>query len=122
MLLWLLCLASAFVVTHMPPPKVPARPLINDKVLHFTGFAALGIVGIWRLTGDSRRITGLAAMASFVGLALYGVIDEATQPYFGRSCEFGDWVADVCGAAAGTLAALACLRLAGNESDERTES
>ncbi len=109
-MLWLLCVASAFVVTHLPPPKVTAPPLVNDKVLHFVGFAALGIVGIWRLNGTSRPIRLAEAAVVLAGLAVYAAVDELTQPYFGRSCEFGDWVADVCGAFIGVLIGLACHR------------
>jgi VanZ family protein len=108
--LWAICLASAFVVTHMPPPPVPARPIINDKVLHFTGFTALAIVGIWRLIGPPRPIGRGTVAATLVGLALYGGIDEWTQPYFQRTCEFGDWLADLCGAVVGITIALACHR------------
>jgi len=109
-LLWALSLAAAFVVTHMPPPPVPAPPVINDKVLHFTGFTALSMVGIWRLIGPPRPIGAIAVLATFAGLALYGAVDEWTQPYIGRSCEFGDWVADICGAAFGIAIVLACHR------------
>jgi len=110
-LLWGLSLAAAFVVTHMPPPPVPAPPLINDKLLHFIGFTALGMVGIWRLIGPPRPVGATTALATLLGLAMYAAIDERTQPLFRRSCELGDWVADVIGAAVGIGIVLACRRL-----------
>ncbi len=92
---------GAFVTSHMPPPPVPSRPLINDKVMHFTGFVLLGMVSIWRGLTVGRPYPVGAAFIWLMALGAYGAVDEWTQPIMGRSCELFDWVADVCGAMVG---------------------
>ncbi|QDV90949.1 hypothetical protein RAS2_20340 [Phycisphaerae bacterium RAS2] len=92
---------GAFVTSHMPPPPVPSRPPINDKVMHFSGFVLLGMVSIWRGLTVGRRYPMKSALAWLVGLMAYGAVDEWTQPIMGRSCELYDWVADVFGAIVG---------------------
>jgi VanZ family protein len=109
---WGLFLAAAFVTTHLPPPKLRLPPDINDKLLHFTGFGVLGILTIWRMCDEPPGITVRALALSFVGLAVYGLIDEATQPYFGRTFDLWDWTADIVGAAAGTVITALCYRYA----------
>jgi VanZ family protein len=99
-LFWILCFLAAFTVSHLPPPERPAPPLINDKLLHFAGFVALGLLTLWR-----RRPAARLARASLLGwyaaLLAYAAADELTQPLAGRSCELGDWLADALGAAVG---------------------
>jgi VanZ family protein len=105
---WLASLAAAFVVTHVPPPARSVPPLVNDKLLHGLGFTALGFLTVWRLGGRGRPIGWGAAAAWLAGLALYAAVDERTQEWVGRSCEWGDWLADLVGAALGmTLGMLA---------------
>lgn len=75
--------------------------MINDKLLHFIGFIPLGGLVVWRLGSRPTRVTGWQLLPGFFALLLYGVIDELTQPPFGRDCEFYDWLADCGGGAAG---------------------
>jgi VanZ family protein len=93
--------AGAFVMSHTPPPPPPSRPLINDKLLHFCGFALLGMAVIWRGLSAGRPYRLRAAAGWLLLLAAYGAMDELTQPITGRTAELGDWVADVCGGATG---------------------
>jgi VanZ family protein len=79
-------------------------------MLHFLGFAILGLLTVWRL-GERRR--GLAVILLwFVGLAAYGVFDETTQPFFNRDCEFFDWIADCGGGAFGMTIGVVATRFA----------
>lgn len=117
--IWLFCLAAAFVTTHLPPPDVPAPPLINDKLEHFLGFTALGIVTAWRATGTSRPIRVAMLIRWLAGLAAYGLFDETTQPYFRRTFEWGDWAADICGAVFGIAVAVLCHRWTTRTREER---
>jgi VanZ family protein len=108
--IWALCMAAAFVTTHLPPPKLHLPPNIGDKVMHCAGYAALGILTIWR-TGDMLGKNKLRLLViSFAGLAVYGIFDEATQPIFGRTFEWLDWAADLIGAAMGIAVIVACYR------------
>jgi hypothetical protein len=46
-------------------------------------------------------------------IALFALLDESTQPMFGRAAEPFDWVADVIGAAIGLVVAAGCAASAG---------
>jgi VanZ family protein len=94
--------------THYPKPEQflgPNPP--SDKTLHFLAYGALGLLAAALLAVSGRwtprRVAVLAA-----GLAAFAAIDEATQPWFGRSAEPLDWVYDLIGLAAGiaTIVAL----------------
>jgi VanZ family protein len=90
--------AVLFVVTHLPPERVPHMPgTITDKEVHALAYFllsfALGVTLIVSLPG--RRWIPLFVVA--VAMA-YGAIDERTQLFVGRACELGDWIADVAGA------------------------
>jgi len=76
--------------------SVVAAPGISnfDKVAHFSVYGLLATLLV-RL-GHGRRAIGLALLAT----SLYGASDEWHQYYVpGRSCEFGDWLADTLGGA-----------------------
>jgi VanZ family protein len=98
---WLL----AFVVTHLPPllPKEDEpgpEPLIGfDKIVHFVGFAILAWLLMNWLT--RRHRFWRAAGATLVTCAVYGVVDEVTQPIFARTADPMDWVADMIGTVVG---------------------
>ncbi|MBU0595298.1 VanZ family protein [Candidatus Bipolaricaulota bacterium] len=107
--LWAACVLSAFVVTHVPPAGRGPR-VIPDYILHFAGFSALGIVTCWRFAGANRRLTLKAWWFGVAFLAVYGIVDETTQPIFGRSCELSDYLADLCGNFAGMTIGGICVR------------
>lgn len=109
-LLWAGCILAAFITTHMPPPAKLAHPLINDKLLHFLGFMLIGVLTVWRMGNDPRRFAPRALLLWFLVLVAYGAIDETTQPFFNRDCEFFDWVADCGGGAFGMVLGVLCLR------------
>lgn len=98
--IWLAFFIAAFVTTHMPAPK-HAPPLINDKLLHFSGFLLLSLLSVWRMAEPGVPIRRATIVIYLAGLAIYGIVDETTQPFMGRDCEFFDWVADCGGAIAG---------------------
>ncbi len=83
--IWLAIWLAALIATHLPPPEQSAPHIINDKILHFTGFALLGIVTIWRIAEDRRTVALQIAMVWFLVLVAYGFLDERTQPWVGRS-------------------------------------
>ncbi len=107
---WLVTWAMAFVVTHLPPPATPAQPLINDKLLHFTGFAALGILTAWRHADVLRPLSLRLLMFWLLVLIAYGLTDEVTQELVRRSFDWYDWLADGIGAAFGISVGAACHR------------
>ncbi len=107
--LWAACVLAAFVVTHLPP-GAPGRPVIPDYVLHFVGFSALGIATCWRSARRNRRFTWKTWAAGVAFLAVYAIVDETTQPLVGRSCEWADYLADLCGNVVGMTIGGLCVR------------
>jgi len=100
-----------FVGTHWP--KLPGIHVPGkDKTLHAVAFAILTGILLYALT----RRAWLArrwpiALAAIVIAAVYGAIDEWTQPYTGRTCDLLDWAADVLGAVSVGLGYLIATRL-----------
>ncbi len=109
-LIWGGCILAALITTHTPPPAKIAHPLINDKLLHFLGFTLIGVLTLWQLGTEPRRMTPKFLFLWYLGLVAYGAIDETTQPYFGRDCEFYDWVADCGGGAFGMVLGVLAMR------------
>lgn len=101
---WLTCLAGAFTATHIPPPSKPLPFTPNDKLLHFVGFAGLGLLTAWQAASGRSAPASRKVAAWFLALIAYGALDELSQPIAGRSCELGDWLADCGGAAVGIIA------------------
>lgn len=84
------------IVTHLPPGELPAVR-VNDKIEHVCGFALLA--GLLTLCAWSFRLKRTFALcAVLVACMVYGAIDETTQPWTGRTCDFWDWAADTAGA------------------------
>ena len=108
------CLYAGFLVvaTHHPrPSELLGQRLPGDKVLHVAAYTMLGLLvsavaaarGGW-----SRR----QATVIVVGLALFGAVDEVTQPWFGRDGDPLDWIYDCLGIIAGVVAIAAVVAFA----------
>jgi VanZ family protein len=107
--------AFHFVMTHIPPGKLPT-PHVPDKTLHFLSYGFLSgclYVSLWL---GGMPIKRAALMVMFLA-ASFGVFDEILQKPVGRTPELMDWVADVSAA----LVAVTCftlLRLVMTKRDE----
>ncbi|MCA9254811.1 MAG: VanZ family protein [Phycisphaerales bacterium] len=102
---------AAFVMTHLPPSRVPGGGWINDKVMHLAGYTGLGLATLWALAMLSRRIVGGGVFfGAWLGMLGYALFDEVTQPMVGRSFEWGDLAADAAGAMVGLSLALLLVR------------
>ena len=84
---------------NQPPPA----PDGSDKVVHLIAFAAL----VFPLA-QTRRF-GLNSV--FIAASAYGGIIEVIQPFFGRSADTQDWIADIAGVVIGIVLALLYRRL-----------
>ena len=88
--------------THLPNVNTVVRVPVPgfDKVLHFAAYGCQATLAIGVLC-----VTGRASFRNIIiligALALFGGLDEITQPIFGRQAEFLDWVADCVGIALG---------------------
>lgn len=98
---WLVALAvywlTLFVGTHLPTQDMAGAAMDHDKLIHFAAYAVLTTMFCiaWRRVGGSPGLLGRMGVAAMV--LAYGAIDEVSQPYFGRSCDLLDWVADAAG-------------------------
>ena len=105
------------IATHLPGDAIERigdlRELLADKLLHFGAFGLLTamLVGASPL-GRHRRGHVAQALAAGLIAMLYAVLDEATQPAFGRTADAMDLVADFTGVGVVTLAALLTPRIA----------
>lgn len=83
--------------THYPKPEeLVGRRLPSDKLLHFVAYGLLGLLAALMLRARGRLVGHTAPLLA-AGLAAWAVIDEATQPLFGRAADPLDWVYDVIG-------------------------
>jgi VanZ family protein len=121
---WPLCAVtvgySLFLVwaTHHPKPQDLLGPNPPpDKALHFIAYGLLGLLTAATLAA-SRHWSWRNAIVLAVALALAAVVDESTQPLFGRAAEVLDWVFDVIGIATGVAIVAITCRLLGWPSPE----
>jgi VanZ family protein len=102
---------ALFAGTHwpkLPGIDVPGR----DKTLHAVAFAILtGLLLIVLTRRAWLARGGPIALAAVAIVAVYAAVDERTQPYAGRTCNFLDWVADLVGAVSVALGYLLATRL-----------
>jgi VanZ family protein len=94
------------VVTHLPPTRMPPTR-VSDKLAHFVVYALLAVL-LWLASGPAhslwRKAGGVLAI-----IAVYGAVDELTQPLVGRYCMLDDWLANLAGGAA-AVAVMAMIR------------
>jgi VanZ family protein len=98
-LLWVLCAAywvALFTLTHLPRVPKAISSSLGDKAAHFLAYSVLAGVlylAIWASKSRRGRPAALVIAITFA----YGALDELTQPFVGRSCDFVDWLADAAG-------------------------
>ena len=99
-------------LTHMPTDDLAPPPIMFfDKLVHF------GLYGLWGGMAGLMLRGRFARGWLLAGLCL-GAADEITQPYFQRTADWADWVADGVGVVAGLLTAAAVCRLFGWSASE----
>lgn len=87
--------ALLLTLTHLPkPPGVFEGH--NDKTLHLLAYFALGCCAYFAsaVTLPGRRWIWVWVL---IGGSLFALFDETTQPFFKRSADVFDWIADVIG-------------------------
>lgn len=104
--LWLVII---FTATHVPLP-VGALPGNSDKFVHFGAYAVLAcLLTGWQLFLRRQARVTTIVIAAICSTALYGIVDEFTQGFVGRTPDVVDWAADTTGSVVGSLAAAAIL-------------
>ena len=86
---------------EMSKVKVP----FNDKISHCFAYVCLSFIfGIFLKTFDKSTV--FVFVFSFLVCLALGLAVELLQPYFGRSCEMLDFVADFLGTLLGVVASI----------------
>jgi len=101
------------ILTHAPVDDVEFlvraadfRLLDPDKHLHIAAYGVLGLLAALAYGGRWQAVRS-AMFVLLPLLAAWGMVDELTQPIFGRTAAADDWICDVIGAAIGLVAGLA---------------
>jgi VanZ family protein len=97
-------LAVLFAATHIPLEMKGLSVHNNDKLLHFAAYGGLGALFGWQAGRASfwRR----AAWLAWGAILCWAAVDELTQPWFHRTFDVYDWLADAGGSALGVIAGL----------------
>jgi VanZ family protein len=92
---------AIFIATHIP---VKSMPKIDnfDKYVHTFAYAVLAFLLVWALS--SNRLNWIPFAVTAVVVAVYGVFDEISQAYVGRSADIVDWYFDCLGTVIGLAA------------------
>lgn len=101
-------LSSLIVLFSLEPAsEVPKLEwmLFADKGEHFLAYAALG--GAWMLSGSWKK----AGFRGLLWCLFLGVAMEVLQPYFGRTRDILDVLADALGALSGLMIVLLLRKL-----------
>lgn len=91
---WMILLTA----THWPNLRVPVEVPGKDKTEHVLAY---GLLTALILNVAVRRFARYGRLTIVLGtlvlIAIAGALDEQTQPYFHRSCDLYDWLADMLG-------------------------
>jgi VanZ family protein len=96
-----------FIGTHLPrPPEIQIYG--NDKTLHFSAYFLLAMVFWFARYGSVRpSVKGRGFYLTIIIMAIYGAVDEITQPLVHRTTDLKDWIGDM----GGVLTALGAIYL-----------
>ncbi len=123
LLMCILMWVSAFCLSHIPLPQLPDLPG-KDKGLHFIGFACLASILLLTLMahgrGHDQKLLRRCAITLLV-TAVYGAIDELTQPLVKRHGTVDDWLADVAGSVAAVIVWGIVLSVLGKKKKPKTQ-
>ncbi|MFO7899530.1 MAG: VanZ family protein [Planctomycetota bacterium] len=96
------------LITHLPPPALPPAPLFPhaDKLVHFLAYLLLGALLFRSVSHKVADNPWLAViMAAGAGI-VFGVLDEWSQRFTGRTPDAADFLVDVLGLGCGAAGVL----------------
>jgi VanZ family protein len=105
----LLCVywIALLTATHWPNLRGPDIPG-KDKTEHVLAYGLLtGFVINTAVRRYARHRGLMIALGTVALIAVCGALDEWTQPYFHRTCDLYDWLADMAGAGVVSMVYLA---------------
>lgn len=93
-----------FIATHLPIQETLGEPPIPDKLAHFVVYFGLGLLlPMW--PGWRSGLTWRRVGVCLGTIVAYAILDELTQIPVGRTAEWLDGLADLCGGALGVAVA-----------------
>lgn len=112
-LLFLLCLTTAFVLTHLPGGTMPKVRWVDwipasDKIVHsgLYYFLAAFLANCLRFRVQSNRVIVVTTMAVLAGYAAFDEWSQQFSPH--RYPDFADFIADMIGAWFGVSTFVVC--------------
>lgn len=93
-----------FFLAHRPIPQWLYDAHVSDKSIHFIAYLLLVFL-LWFAIRPDAKVNwckGVVWWVVFV-MALYSAVDEVTQGYVGRQCDFADFLANIAGVLAGLI-------------------
>jgi VanZ family protein len=88
--------AALLISTHIPIPKIVYQAHVSDKWLHFLAYMNLVFL-LWFSFRPNDKVDWRSRLVWLLLMVVcaYGGLDELTQPYFGRTCDLYDFLANV---------------------------
>lgn len=107
-LLTFVLIIIASLIPH--PPEIMQAFSFSDKIFHAFAYSALSFLLLLSLkTGFSGKYR--YSLVTVVLIMLFGGLIEVIQPYFSRSRDIFDFIADILGGAAGIITAENLIRI-----------
>jgi len=93
-----------FLVMHVRrPPGSQVVHRFGDKIVHAVAYLVLALLGGWVAARWGRCVNRRWVIRWLLIYAAYAAADELLQPLIGRTCQLGDWFADLGGTAAALI-------------------
>lgn len=95
-----------FILTTIPPDKIPQVFSYQDKIEHFIAYLILSFLLMLSLHFQKKNemVSRKSFLFTIIFLIAYATIDEVHQIYIpGRYCDITDWLADVTGGIIGII-------------------
>lgn len=99
---WALMIYATHTVITPTAAGLVRQMHVSDKLLHFAGFAGLGLL-LALAVATRCRMSRTTLVGLAVAMSAYAAIDEVTQARVGRTSDLADWLADTLGGCAGLL-------------------
>ncbi len=91
------CVLATATHVPLPPDMLPGD---SDKVVHFIAYLLLALLAGWIVWSFGKLTFGRLVLAG-LAVAVFGAIDEMTQPLVNRHMSLYDWLADFAGVIVG---------------------
>ena len=95
-LIWLILFLFGVVMFYLAPISVPDY---IDKIYHFIGFAVLTMLSISAFAAffDTKWLNTFLVFILIFGGTIGGLAELAQKFVLARSCNYEDWIANLCG-------------------------